>query len=358
MYTLARHFFMSHLLKFFQSSHHRFFFCFFSGMIICVGLYIAEISQPTERGTLLSLITPSTMGGTLFVYILGYLFYWKTVALILCSYCLVVFSLLCIIPESHIWYLMKKKKQQAEVALRWLRRDPGQVQEEISVAENRTTNIKKPSNYLQHFRDPAVWKPFLILTGFSLLQQQVGYNIITYYAVDFFQSFESEYDGNVLSIMFAALSTIGSFLLMTVIHKFYRRTLLCASGIGMSIFMAIGAISFSFKEEPSSIPVACVFIYILFCMLGMIDIPWMIVGEIFPTKVRGSLSAITTVVIFSVQFVTLKTYPYLSDALGIQGLFWYFAIFSFLTVIFAKIFFPETKDKSLFEIEEQFRTEN
>lgn len=328
---------------------------FFSGMVICVGLYIVEISRPTERGTLLSLITPATMGGTLVVYILGYLFTWRTVALVLCLYCLLIFSIMFILPETHIWYMIKGMKPKAMASLIWLRRNPAVVQREILETEERVRNMETPGNYLQHFRDPAVWKPFLILTLFSLLQQQVGYNIITYYAVDFFKSFESKYNGNELAIMFAALSTVGSLLLMTVVHKFYRKTLLCASGLGMTISMAIGATSLSYKSISQDVPVTCVFIYVLFCMLGMIDIPWMIVGEMFPTKVRGSMSAITTVVIFSMQFVTLKTYPALLAALGVSGLFWYFALLSFLTVAFAKIFFPETKDKSLFEIEEQFR---
>lgn len=326
-----------------------------AGMVICVGLYIAEISRPTERGTLLSFITPLTIGGTLVVYILGYLLAWRTVALLLFAYCLLVFGALFLVPESHIWHMMRWDRARALRSLRWLRRDADLVEREIAEAEERIRRADVASSYLANFRDPAVWKPFLILVVFSVFQQQVGYNIITYYAVDFFASFESQFDGNVLSIVFAALSTVGSLLLVTVVHRFRRKTLLAASGLGMTAAMAVGALSLSMEGVSRDVAIVCVFVYIMFCMLGMIDIPWMVVGEMFPTRVRGSMCANVTVVIFVVTFFNVKLYPLLNRWLGVSGLFWYFAAFSFLTVAFAKVFFPETKDKSLFEIEEQFR---
>lgn len=325
-------------------------------MVICVGLYIAEISRPSDRGTLLSLITPSTIGGTLFVYILGYLFTWETAALILCIYSLILVIVICYLPESHIWFMLKCDQVKAVRALAWCRNNRiDMVEAEIKEAEERLKKIQVRINYLENFTDPAVWKPFLILVVFSIFQQQVGYNIITYYAVDFFSSFETDYDGNVLSIIFAAISTIGSLMLMTIVHKFNRKTLLVASGIGMTIAMAIGAIFLSTDSDWQSIPVLCVFVYILFCMIGMIDIPWMMIGEMFPSRVRGTMSANVTVVIFIITFFNVKLYPWLNYILGVSGIFWYFSIFSLLTVIFAKIFFPETKGKSLFDIEEGFR---
>lgn len=324
-------------------------------MVICVGLYIAEISRPTERGTLLSLITPLTIGGTLFVYTLGYLLNWKVVALILFIYCIVVFGVMYWIPDSYIWYMLNSEKLKATQSLLWLRRNSNEVEDEIKEAEDRIRKIQIKVNYMENFRDPAVWKPFLILVIFSIFQQQVGYNIITYYAVDFFSTFESAYDANLLSIIFAAISTIGSLLLMTIVHKFNRKTLLAISGLGMTISILIGAISLSVGNTNPDITVLSVFVYILFCMCGMIDIPWMMVGEMFPTSVRGTMCANVTVVIFIVTFFNVKSYPYLNTWLGVSGLFWYFAIFSFLTVLFSYKYFPETRNKSLFDIEEQFR---
>lgn len=297
------------------------------------------------------------MGGTLCVYILGYVFVWKTVALILCLYCVLMFGAMFFIPESHVWYMLRWDRLKATQSLMWLRNDSEEVKNEIEVVEEKLRSIEHQhlSSYWRHFRDPAVWKPFTILVVFSFFQQQVGYNIITYYAVDFFRSFEGNYDGNLLSIVFAAISTIGSLLLMCVVHKFKRKTLLAASGIGMTVSMLIGGIFLTWDKGDENVPVLCVFFYILCCMLGMIDIPWMIVGEMFPTKVRGSMCANVTVVIFIITFFNVKTYPVLNNWLGASGIFFYFAVFSCITVVFAKIFFPETKDKSLFDIEEQFR---
>lgn len=329
-------------------------------MVVCVGMYIAEITKPEDRGTFLSLITPTINCGILFVYLLGYLFHWKIVAAILIVYSAIILFTLHYVPESHIWYMMKNKRTKAANILLSFRNDNVEaVNKELDQIKTKMSRYEegKVSFFLNFFK-PAVWKPFTIFAIFSFFQQQSGYNVIIYYAVTFFDNLGSDLrDSHLLSIVFASISIVGSVILVLIVHKFNRVTLLVLSGLGMSLTMGIGALSLtlSFLEPYKWISVVCIFMYIFFCMLGMIDIPWMMIGEVFPNRMRGSMSAAITVVIFFISFVNIKLYPMMNQHIGKAGTMWYFTVLSLITVIFAKIYFPETKGKALTEIEDCFK---
>lgn len=329
-------------------------------MVICVGLYIAEITSPEDRGTFLSLITPTINIGILLVYFLGYLFHWKIVACILAVYSIIIFFCLHYIPESHVWFMLKHRRTEAIAVLQKLRNDDlDVVQAELDEIRKRMYWYERNSNtsYFKNFTQPSAWKPFVILSIFSLLQQQAGYNIIIYYATIFFADMQSSIQNHyLLSILFAIISTFGSVLLLFIVHKYNRKSLLTFSGISMAVAIGTAAVVLSIPSlhEISWLPIISVFAYIFFCMLGMIDIPWMMIGELFPNYLRGIMSALITVVIFFFSFLNLKLYSFMRDWLGFAGNLWVFAAFSLVSVCFAKIFFPETKGKPLSEIEKYF----
>lgn len=340
-------------------------------MTICVGLYIAEISTPQDRGTFLSLITPSINLGLLLVYTLGAFLPWQNVAWIFAAYSLMVLYFFNYIPESHIWFMLRERQSEAVGVLQRLRKDRPleSVNAELEEIRIRLTRHKRKTGgeYWRNFTSPAAWKPFLLFTIFSFLQQQAGYNIIMFRAVEFLAKLQSngpKFDGYKLAIIFACISLIGSALLVFIVHKFNRVTLLTFSGICMAGSLTAAAIYRGFNDadpinwipfvSPISFSVLCVFLYTFFCMLGMIDIPYMMIGEILPNHLRGVMSAMISVVIFVMQFVNVGSYQFLLNNLGMTGLLILFAAFSCSSVMFAKIFFPETKGKALTEIEEVF----
>lgn len=324
-------------------------------MVVCVSLYIAEISRPEERDIFMTFALLFITLGELIVYTLGYVLNWKTIAMILFIYSEFIFFLLFLIPESFIWYMIKKRKPEAIAALLWFRRSTVITNVEIREMEKKLEKIDERTKFLDNFFDPAVWKPLLIMIGFSVFQQQVGYNIIVFYAVDFFTSLGSTYDGIILSMIFAALSVVSNLLLIVLINKYNKKILMIVSGLGMTVSMVIGAICLSIPNISRTIAVFSVFSYVLFSM-GMLSIPIMIISEIFPSKIRGNMSAIVLAILYLMTFLNLKFYPFLNNWLKVNGLFWYFAVFSLITVIFVLLFFPKTKNRSLFDIEEEFRT--
>lgn len=332
-------------------------------MVICVGLYIAEITTPADRGTYLSMITPSTNLGVLLVYFLGSMFSWNIVAFILATYSVGILFCLRYIPESPIWYMLRRRKAEATtVLMKFRNNDSERVELEINEIRKRLQMHESSSRfaYLRNFTHPSAWKPFVIFTVFSFLQQQAGYNIIIYYAMDFFSDLGTNMreQAYVLAIIFASISLVGSLLLVFIVHKFNRVTLLVFSGICMSVTIGFAALVKGFGDSDpqlQTLPVVLVYAYIFFCMLGMIDIPWMMLGEILPNHLRGVLSAMITVIIFLLSSVNVKLYKAMVTYLGTPGMLCSFGVFSLLSVLFAKIFFPETRGKALFEVEEYFQ---
>lgn len=252
-----------------------------------------------------------------------------------------------------------KRTKAANVLLSFRKDNVDAVNKELDQIKMKLSKYDEGTgSCFTNFFKPAVWKPFLIFSVFSFFQQQTGYNVIIYYAGIFFNNLGSDLqDRQVLSIIFASISIVGSVLLVFIVHKFNRVTLLVASGLGMAATTAIGALSFNIAifQSENWIRIMSIFVYIFCCMMGMIDIPWMMIGEVFPNRMRGTMSAAITVVIFIMSFLTIKLYPAMNEYLGMSGIFCYFTVSSLITVIFAKAYFPETRGKALTEIEEGFQ---
>lgn len=316
------------------------------------GIYVTEISPASQRGTLLSLMAPITASGTLITYTLGYLLSWRLTALIFGIYGCFILILLCFIYDTPIWYMLKNKKHYALRSLLWLRDEnktevKAEMEDlEIKISSYQTDEMKF---YLKHFLDRSVWKPFVIILVFSLLQKSAGHDAIFAYAVNFFELFKTEMNENVLSIIFAIISLIGSLNIISIAHKFDRTTIIFISGLGMSLSLVIAAIFLEFNE--TLITVICIFFYIYFCMSGMVTVPFMIIFESFPNHARGVMSAAVSIFIFLPSFINTKLYPTLVEFLQPFGLLCYYSFFSLSAAVFSKLFIFETRGRNLAEIE-------
>lgn len=326
-----------------------------SGMENACGIYVTEISPTSQRGTLLSLMAPITATGSLITFILGSFLSWRLTALIFGIYGLVVLFLEFFIHESPIWYMVKNKKREARRSLLWLRDGSKlEVKNELEDLEMKmdTYETDQMKFYLKYFTNRSVWKPFIILLIFSVLQKSAGNEAIVAYAVDFFSIFKTDINQNLLSIVFAAISLLGSLNILSMAHKFDRTSIILFSGMGMSVSLAIGAVFLELNQ--TLITVCCVFLYIYCCMSGMMSVPYMIIGESFPHHLRGVMGAAVSMFIFLPSFINIKLYPTLVELLEPVGLLCYYSFFSLCAAVFSKLFIFETRDKTLTEIGEHY----
>lgn len=338
-----------------------------SGMIGAPSrVYTAEVSQPHLRGILSSLASVDASLGVTLEYLIGSLCDWKLCAWI--SSTVPVFSILTclLLPESPSWLITSGKKQKCFNSLKKLRGSTCDVQREVNTLiefsernHSRTANAKE-KGLLCH---SSVIKPFFILTTYFFIYQMSGSSTLTFYVVTIFEDFgktENKYSLTVLIGVARLLFTIAGCVLML---RCRRRTLTFISSIGCGIFMLLlGVYGFlldfwkSNNIEPifTWIPVISIFMTIIMSTIGYLIVPWVMIGELYPTKVRGLVGGLTTALCHLFMFFAVKTYPHLRTALTKSGPFLLYGSISLIGTIFLLIFLPETKDKTLQEIEERF----
>jgi SP family facilitated glucose transporter-like MFS transporter 8 len=153
------------------------------------------------------------------------------------------------------------------------------------------------------------------------------------------------------------MSVVGAILM----NSFGRKTLAVVSGIGMAISMAAGgSYEYFYSNLPSTnrplawVPLICVLGHVCVSMMGFLQLPWMMNGELFPLAIRGVMGGIVASLAHLFIFASVKTYPDLMHALGTDGTLWFFGAAALLGAVYCYIFLPETRGKTLREIELEF----
>lgn len=294
-------------------------------------------------------------------------------------------------PESPHWLVVfKNENQSAAKSLRWLYTNnelfESQYQKLIESRTSRTETGETPDEkspllkmrtYLSIYREPIVYKPLILLLFLFLFQQLSGAYAIIFYAVDLFR----EIGGNFKQGMneYVALVLLGMIrfvmaIISAVISKYVgRRPLLFISGLGMCLCSLIAGIYMyltvippdTFKsinvtkgKEDDNIPLYCTLGYVCFSSLGYLVIPWTLIGDLLPVKVRGKLGGFLVSVAYIFMFAIVKIFPTLLNFLKIQCLFFILAVINLCGVCFIFFFLPETLGKSFSEIEKYFRKAN
>ncbi|CAG7822801.1 unnamed protein product, partial [Allacma fusca] len=163
---------------------------------------------------------------------------------------------------------------------------------------------------------PAVVKPTLISFGLLFFQQLSGVNVILFYTVDIFRSTGSDIDPSIATIIVGVVVVVSCLISTPFIDRMGRRILLVFSAIGMCISLAAMGIFFYLKERNNDVipenlgwlPLASLMGYILSLNWGYGPIPWLMLGELIPTHVKGSASALVTTLNWFMCFLMIKTF--------------------------------------------------
>lgn len=336
--------------------------------------YVSEISLPNYRGFLQALGPISASFGILFTYTAGFYFKWNVVALLSTSFGIFTLISMQFLPESPAKLYNSGKREECLKSLEWFRQNPLQARKEydnLNDNDNMINNNNKVTddnnkNLVHHTKKEYMLstnaiRPFFLLVTLFLLQALSGIYSILFYAVNFFRDSDIVMDENLSTIIFAAIRLIMSIIGAILINFYGRRTLLISSSGGMALSLLIAFVYNKYYEyHPlkveifTNIRLICIFTYVLFTMIGMLPIPWILVGELFPLKIRSIMSGIVICIAQCFIFICVKLYPYMIDKLEFSGTIFLFFIGTFLTMIVCKLFLPETKNKTLEEIEQYF----
>ncbi|XP_011255976.2 facilitated trehalose transporter Tret1 [Camponotus floridanus] len=327
-------------------------------------VYVAEITGPKWRGTMMTWTSFSFALGVLLVYIFGYIFKddWRLMTLMCSLLPVVAIALaLLVIPESPLWLRDQNRSEEALEIMRKFRGIPKDMPTPTELLlELKPRPQKKNQNLLKHLMKRSSLVPFVIMLSYFFFQQFSGIFIVVYNAVAIMDKSGVQVDPYLGAVLIGIARLIASLLTSAVSRKFGRRIPSIFSGIGMTIFMASLSLYLFLAEngivisDKGIIPAVCMLLYIFTSTLGYLIMPFAMMGEIYPSKVKDILSNLTVAIGYIFSAITVKTYPDMLKLMNMHGVFLFFAIISFIGLIFIMLFLPETKGKTLDEIEDMF----
>ncbi|KAG6456655.1 facilitated trehalose transporter Tret1 [Manduca sexta] len=333
---------------------------------LCVGfvlapaqVYVSECCDPEIRGRLGSLPTLSMSLGILLSYIAGNWLSWRYLAFFSAIFCVALFVALFPLPESPVW--LETHGGDAADAIKWLHLS---ARATATVKDNEHEKSPDPENppslfTRKVFFSSVVIKPLVI--GFALLffQQFSGIDAVIFFTVEIFQSAGSTLDAMTATIIIGLVQLLSNGVSTMLVDRAGRRPLLLISAAIMAASMASMGAAFYFEVEQKSwlgyLPIGSLVVFMIGFSLGFGGLPFLLLGELFPTHYRSQLSAMASAVNLLSMFSVIKSYHALESVLTSAGTFWMYGCFCVMAFFFVLFLVPETKGKSLAEIERHFR---
>lgn len=208
----------------------------------------------------------------------------------------------------------------------------------------------------EFFTTPVI-KPVMLSVGLLCFQQFCGINAVLFNAADLFSKAGLS-DAKLASLPLTAVQLIGNVIACLLVDRIGRCSPLWIAALGMAGSLTGLGVYFEIYETVSGISWLSIFCSVLFCFfysLAWGPIPWIVMAEIIPLRARGLGTGISTVACWVTLFLVTKTYVTLDDAFGDQGVCWFYAGLCCCAVAFVVLLVPETKGKSLEEIESSFQ---
>ncbi|XP_063792022.1 solute carrier family 2, facilitated glucose transporter member 8 isoform X2 [Pseudophryne corroboree] len=339
---------------------------------LVVPVYISETSHSRVRGTLGSCVQLMVVTGIVGAYISGMFLDWRWLA-VFCSVPPVLMLLfMCVMPESPRYLINQGRRSEALSALRFLRGPD--VNHEFEYRQIESSGNDESSLKMADFRNPSIYKPFIIGILLMFFQQATGINAIMFYADMIFEEANFK-NSSLASVIVGLVQVVFTAVAALIMDRAGRKLLLIISGTIMTISATLFGVFFKITEvhvhnssgpltlssggDPAEhlawLALASMGLFITGFAIGWGPIPWLVMSEIFPLRARGVASGMCVVTNWGCAFLVTKIFHDLMDSLTSYGTFWLFAGFCGLNVVFTILCVPETKGKTLEEIESYFQ---
>lgn len=262
------------------------------------------------------------------------------------------------LPESPRYLI---RKNQLDRASKVLYDYTGEPDVNLKIQQIRTTLEREDSESLRDLLGerfglkPIVWLGILL----SLFQQLVGINVIFYYSTTLWQSVGfDESQALLTSTITSVMNIVATIIAILLVDRVGRRVMLLVGSTGMTISLGLMALAFSFGEvtagsdavslpDPwSTIALISANAFVMFFGATWGPLVWVLLGEIFPNRIRASALAVAAAAQWAANWVVSATFPTLSN-IGLTFAYGLYAAFALLSLIFVYLWVPETKDREL-----------
>lgn len=284
-------------------------------------------------------------------------------------------------PETPIWLLINNRSEEASESLKRFRRNSN-VDLELKEIEEQAKQTRQTAFNFRLIKRPDVYKPFIISIIIMFIQQFSGLIAIMTYSGDIFK-LGSSIDPTTATVLVGLAQVIGALFSGSLIDRLGRRIFLIISSAGMSA--STSALGYYYYKNPTIktslyqtifnittqspdqlihhkltvnsfgwVPVVCLVVFIISLSLGFGPIPWILMPEMTIPSARNIVCSSGTAINYLGGFILAKEFIDMESVLHVHGTFWFFTGVCISGILFVISFVPETKGKTIDEIQNIF----
>ncbi len=323
-------------------------------------LYISEIAPVAIRGKLVSINQVALTSGIVISYLIDYAFAgaqaWRWMFALAVVPAAAFGIGLIFIPNSPRWLIARGHTDQAKAVLQRIR-SPGQVESELSQIKE---SVGQQKGSWSELLSPLLRSAMVVGVGLAVAQQITGINTVIYYAPTIlkFAGLSSAPAAILASVGVGIVNVVLTLVAMQLIDRVGRRPLLLVSLGGMAVSLFVLGLAFSLPQlsgSLGSIAVGSLMVYVGSFAVGLGPVFWLILSEIYPLSIRGRAMSIGTIANWSANLIVALSFLTLTQVLGKPATFWLYGLVTIGAWLFAFFLVPETKGKTLEQIEAHWR---
>ena len=327
-----------------------------------VPVYISEVAPADARGWQVSLFQLAITVGILLAYLVDYAFAqvqgWRWMLGLALVPAAIFGSGMIFLPESPRWLLRRGRRENARMVLVRVRGTPDVTDELLQI--ERSLAQAPESGRLSDLLTPSVRSALIVGIGLAVFQQITGINTVIYYAPVIIQS------AGISSASGAILATAGiglvnvlmTIVAMRLIDRKGRKPLLLVGIAGMVVTLGVLGLVFRMSQHTSTLAwlaVISMMAYVASFAISLGPIFWLLISEIYPLKIRNSAEGLAATFNWGSNLLITLTFLTLVERMGPSWTFWLYGLSAVAAWIFSYYFVPETKGRSLEEIEDFWR---
>lgn len=342
------------------------------GASVTVPAYLAEVAPSNKRGRMVTQNELMIVTGQFLAFVFNAIIaialagdphVWRYMLAVCAVPAIVLFFGMLRLPESPRWLVSKGKISDALDVLKKIRQTEAHAISELNDIQDTIAmqSSQKPVTF-QELNTPWVRRIIFIGIGIACFTQMTGVNSIMYYGTQVLKesgfSMEAALIANTLN---GLASVIGTSVGIWLLTKIRRRTMLLTGFCGTTTALLLISVSSLVIGGESYFPFVVLALMVLFLlsMQGCIGpILWLSLSEIIPLRFRGFGMGVCVLFVWLTNFVIGLIFPVLLTSFGLSGTFCIFVVIGLLALVFTKMFVPETKGKTLEQIEAGFRNYN
>jgi len=332
-----------------------------------VPMYIAEIAPGRRRGALVTLNQLMITIGILVSYVTDYwlgndsdLESWRWMFFVGLFPALILLAGMFFLPETPRWLISKGRWEAGERVLRKVE-DPDMIDKTLTELKQDIELTRQNRSGSAEILRPWLRPALIITIGIFFFQQFSGVNTIIYYSPIIFKmaGIVSNTASILPAIVIGTVNVIACFVSVILLDKIGRRKLYMIGIWGMIPSLALLGTCFHFKEAlGASLPIFAVLsivCYIIFIAISLAPLGWLLISEVFPLNVRGVGMSIGSLAHWGFNAIITFTFFKLVNSFGVSATFFLYAGICLIGMFWGMYYIPETKGKSLEEIEAHWR---